>query len=475
MNETFYITTPIYYASGSPHIGHVYTSICCDILARWNRQILGNKSVFFQTGTDEHGQKIVEKAKEANLEILEFVNNKSNQFLKMTKDFEITNNNFLRTTNPEHKKLVQKYLQIAFDKGDIYLGEYKGYYCVGCERYFEEKDLDENKCCLIHKKKCEKKCEKNYFFFLSKYENQLLDFYKKNPDFISPKNKQDEIINRVKEGLRDISISRNKTDLNWGIEIPFDKTHITYVWFDALFNYLTGLEINKKEEFWPANIHIVGHDISWFHLVYWPIFLMSVNKELPKKVYSHGMILDKDGHKMSKSLNNAINPYEQIEKYGLDEFKYCLISTSPMGEDLKYNEEQVIKKINNELNNDLGNLISRVHTMIHNYFNGVIPQINLVGDYEKEFISEFDNFFEKYNKHIQNFELYKAINLVFEKVRYLNAYINKVEPWKQKDKQKLSSNINLLASAIKFLIFYLKPFMPNKVKLIEKQFRFQPF
>ena len=474
--EKFYITTAIDYPSGNPHIGHAYEKISADILSRWYKIILGEENCFLQIGLDEHGQKIYDTAKSQNKEVGDFLEEYYKKFLEMYKKLGIKEDYFIRTTDDKHKVLVQKFLQKSFDNGDIYLGKYEGFYCVGCERYYEKKDLDENLNCLIHKKKCEEKSEENYFFKLSKYEDKLLKFYEENPDFISPKSKRDLILNRVKEGLKDLSISRPKSSLTHGIEIPFDNNHICYVWFDALFNYYTGLLMNEKKDFWPCDVHIIGHDISWFHCVYWPAFLMSSNIEPPKKVFSHGMLLDKSGHKMSKSLGNVIDPNEQIEKFGVDEFRIYLMSIGTYGEDLKYDEDKLIEFINNVLNNEFGNLVSRVYSMTNKYFNGKTPKFleeNLEEQIDKEFIKEIDdNFFEKVKKEFENLNFHKVLDLIFEKIRFANSYINDCEPWKIKDKKRLEIVFNNLVSFLYFIKDFLKPFIPNKILLLEEQFNF---
>ena len=474
--RTFYVTTPIYYSSGSPHLGHAYTTIACDVIKKWN-ELLGVHS-FFTTGNDDHGQKIVEEAIKAKKDILKFVDEKAAEFKHLMEEMGSSFDYYVRTTNKDHKKFVQKMLQKAFDAGDIYKGVYEGLYCVGCEKYYTEKDAVEGKC-PIHKRKLNMINEESYFFKLSKYQKKLLDFYKKNPEFLSPKFRASEMLNRVKDGLKDVSISRNKESLSWGIELPFDKNHVTYVWFDALFNYLSSCYITKREKFWPADIHMVGYDISWFHTVYWPAFLMSVGYDLPKKVFSHGMILDKDGHKMSKSLGNVIDPFEMKEKYGLDELRYCLLASGSFGEDLNLSEELFVEKINNELNNDLGNLVSRVHAMVGKYFNGVVPESDykLSEFFDKksttDFLIEKLDIFDEFDKKMQNLEFNHALDLLWEAIREVNAYINKVEPWKIEDERRLGTVMNVLCSSIRLISCYLRCFMPLVAERIDEQYNFK--
>ncbi|MBR9676081.1 methionine--tRNA ligase [Candidatus Woesearchaeota archaeon] len=462
--DTFYVTTAIDYASGDPHIGHAYEKITSDVIARWNRGL--GKKVYFLTGTDEHGQKILDAAKNAKKDVKVFVEEKVAKFKKLCKDLEISNDYFVRTTDSDHKKFVQKTLQKSYDAGDIYLDKYSGLYCVGCERYYQESDLDKGDICKTHKTKCERVEEESYFFKLSKYEDKLLKLYKENPEFISPKSKQQEIINRVREGLQDISISR--INLKWGVPLPFDKKHVAYVWFDALFNYVSALENQDKKSFWPADVHIIGYDIMWFHTVYWPAFLMSTGYELPKKVFSHGMILDTEGHKMSKSLNNVVDPYDLIKEYGVEELKFYFLAMGAYGDDLNFSHDLFIEKINNDLNNDLGNLISRIHTMITKYFDSVIPTPSGLEKIDEDLIKKL-NFFEEFDNYMQALSFNKAIDLLWKSIREVNAYINKVEPWKIKDKVRLATIINILASSAKLFAEFVDCVMPEKSNRILKQ------
>ncbi len=466
--DTFYITTPIYYASGLPHLGHAYTSIACDVLARWNRNL--GKDVFFMTGTDEHGQKVAKNAAKKKVTPKEFVDDLIPEFKNLLKVMNISNDYFIRTTDEKHKKFVQKMLQKSYDAGDIYKDTYEGLYCVDCERYYKEDELIEGKICPDHKREVTKMKEENYFFRLSKYEKKLLDLYKKNPEFLSPFSKAQETINRVKEGLQDISISRHKNSLDWGIELPFDKDHVTYVWFDALFNYVSGLEINKKSDFWPANVHVVGKDIMWFHKVYWPAFLMSVGMDLPKKVFAHGW-WTVDGEKMGKSMGNVIEPVEVAQKYGVDEFRYFVMSVGTFGDDLDFSYSKFAEKINNELNNDLGNLVSRVHAMTGKYFAGSVPAKEIVTEEEINLISSLD-IFDRFDEHMQKLEFNKALELLWGAIRETNAYINRVAPWKEQDMKRLSTIINVLVFSVKVFSFYIDSFMPSKAQRLREQFNF---
>lgn len=479
--NTFYITTAIDYATGTPHIGHAYEKIAADVIARFQR--LNENHVFFLTGTDEHGQKVFEKAQENNQDVQKFVDEQSKKFKELVskKNLDLSNDYFIRTTQDEHKQFVQKMLQKAYDNGDIYLDEYDGLYCVGCEKYYGEDELIENNgvqnMCPIHKTKCRSVKQENYFFKLSKYEGFLLKYYEENPEFLSPKHRREEIINRVKGGLRDLSISRPKESLTWGIEFPFDSTHVTYVWFDALFNYLSATQYKELSQFsnhWPANIHIIGNDISWFHMVYWPAFLKSCGYELPKTVHAHGMVLDKDGHKMSKSLGNVVDPLDEIKEYGLDEFKYYIMSLGNFGDDCRYSNKEFEQVITNDLNNDLGNLVSRVYSMVQKYLNGVIPPINKkeLLEIDSQLLTYID-IREEFEQLINSFEIHKALQLVWSRIRELNAYINETQPFKVEDKKRREVIMQVLVNSLYNLTPYISIIMPQKAQNLADQLGFE--
>jgi methionyl-tRNA synthetase len=449
--DKFYVTTPIYYPNDVPHIGHAYTTIAADILARWNR--LRKKKVFFLTGTDEHGKKIQETAERNKKNPKEFVDELIPKFKNAWKDLEITYDKFIRTTDKEHEKVVKEILQKVYDKGDIYLSEYEGYYCTGCEAYYTEKDLEEG-CCPIHKTKIEKLKEESYFFKLSKYQKQLLDFYNKNPCFISPENKKQEVINRVKEGLKDLSISR--TSFDWGIPLPFNKKHVCYVWFDALFNYYSATKEKDKNKFWPADVHLIGKDILWFHAVYWPAFLISAGIELPKKIFAHGWwTFDKE--KISKSRGKVINVGELTSIAGVDSARYFLFRAAPFGEDGDFSEKALIDRHNNELANKLGNLVSRVSTLAEKY--GIEKTENKL--LKKLKLKEIE-------KLIDNYEFDKALNEIFAFVDVCNEYVQNKKPWETGNKKILYE----LIDSIKAIAILLWPFIPSTSEKIAKQFNF---
>jgi len=449
MVKKFYVTTPIYYPNDVPHIGHAYTTIAADVLARWNK--LQGKDVFFLTGTDEHGKKIQTAAKAKGKSPKKFVDELVPEFKKAWKKLNIDYDFFIRTTDKNHIKEVSKILQKVYDRGDIYKGEYEGYYCVDCEAYYLEKDL-EGGFCPIHKKKVELIKEESYFFKLSKYQKKLLEFYKKNPDFISPKKRSKEILNRVNEGLRDLSISR--TGLKWGVPFPFDKNHVTYVWFDALTNYYSATQEKGKNKFWPADVHLVGKDILWFHSVIWPAMLLSAGIELPKKVFAHGWWTF-DREKIAKSRGKVINVDSLVSIAGTDSARYFLLRETPFGDDGDFSEKALISRHNNELADKFGNLVSRVSNLIEKNGtekteNKLLKKLNL----------------KKIEKQIDNYEFDKALNEIFSFIDSCNEYVQKNKIWETKDKKKLYE----LKESILRVAWLLWPFIPETSEKIKKQF-----
>jgi methionyl-tRNA synthetase len=452
MAKKFYVTTPIYYPNDIPHIGHAYTTLAADILARWNKLI--GKEVFFLTGTDEHGKKIESVAKEKGKKPKEFVDELIPKFKEAWKKLNIDYDYFIRTTDSEHEKVVREILQKVYDKGDIYLGEYKGYYCTACEAYYTEKDLLGGNC-PVHKKKIELLKEKSYFFRLSNYQKRLLNLYEGHPEFILPERRRKEIINRVKEGLNDLSISR--TSFDWGIKIPFDKTHIVYVWFDALLNYYSATQMKDKGKFWPADVHLIGKDIIWFHTVYWPAILMSAGIELPKTIFAHGWWTF-NNEKISKSRGKVVNVDELISIAGVDSARYFLFRSTPFGEDGDFLEKALVARHNNELADKLGNLISRVSTLIEK---------NGIEKCENKLLKKLN--FRKIEKLFDNFEFDKVLNEIFAFIDICNEYVQKNKVWESKDKKILYE----LADSIKAIGILLWPFIPGTSEKIAKQFGFK--
>ncbi len=450
MTKKFYVTTPIYYPNDIPHVGHAYTTIVADTLARFHK-LLG-EDVFFLTGTDEHGKKIEECAQKVGKTPKEFVDDLIPKFKDAWNKLNIEYNRFIRTTDKDHEKNVQDILQKVYNKGDIYLGNYEGWYCTGCERYFTEKEL-ENGDCPIHKKPAVLLKEESYFFKLSKYQDKLLKLYKEHPEFIQPKSRRNEIITRVKEGLKDFSVSR--TSFDWGIKLPFDKKHICYVWFDALLNYHTAV---KEKKYWPADLHIMAKDIIWFHSVYWPAILLSAGLKLPKTNFAHGYwTFNKE--KISKSRGKIINVDELIALTGNpDSARYFLLRETAFGEDGDFSEKALIDRHNGELVNKLGNLVSRVSSLIEK------------GDLEvckNSLASKFN--FKKIQKLMENYEFDKALNEIFAFVDICNEYTQHKKPWETKNKKVLYE----LADSIKIIAIVLSPFIPGTCEKIANQFNFK--
>ena len=454
----FYITTPIYYVNDVPHIGHAYTTIVSDVLARWHR--LSGESVFFLTGTDDHGKKVATAAKEAGKTPQAFADSVVKRYHEAWKKLNISNDDFIRTTEPRHRKTVAEIIQLMQKAGDIYKGQYEGWYCIPDESFWTETQLVNCKCPECGRD-VETVKEESYFFRLSKYQDALLELYKKNPDFISPKNRRQEIINRVQAGLKDMSITRET--VKWGIPYPGDPKHVVYVWVDALTNYLSGIDYphSKFRKFWPADIHLMAKEILWFHAVIWPAILMSCNLPLPKKVFAHGW-LTIDGEKMSKSRGNVVDPIKLVEKYPLDAVRYFLVREIPLGDDGDFSEKALVQRINGELVSDLGNLASRVLTLAERCktFQG------------KDELSKKLNF-KKIENYVDNVELHHAINEIFAFVRSVNKYINEKEPWKLQGKELEQVVYNLLES-LRVISILINPFMPGTSEKLNKQLGVPP-
>ena len=457
--KKFYVTTPIYYPNDIPHVGHAYTTIAADILARWHK--LKGEDVFFLTGTDENAKKVFLAAQKKGIPIKEFVDKLSGDFKNAWEKLSIDYSRFIRTTDENHVKEVIKILEKTHKKGDIYKGFYEGYYCIGCEAYYTEKDLEDG-CCPIHKTEAELMKEESYFFKLSKYQKKLLEHYKKNPNFILPRKRAKEIINRVKGGLNDLSISRK--DYGWGIKIPFDNTHVVYVWYDALTNYYTATREKGKEKFWPADLHLVGKDIIWFHAVIWPAMLMSLEIKLPKTVFAHGWwTFDKE--KISKSRGKIINVDELISIAGSDSIRYFLFREGNFGEDIDFSKEKVIERHNNELADKLGNLVSRVSALAEKYgIEKAITHAHRANSQNKLF-NKFKA--KEIEKHFDNFEIDKALNLIFEFLHLCNEYVQEKKPWETHDKKVLFE----LVDSIRKINPYLGIFMPQTSQKIAKIFK----
>ena len=477
--DTFYITTPIYYVNDVPHIGHAYTSIACDVLARAKR-FQGDK-VLFATGTDEHGQKVEKAALASNETPVELANRVVERFKILWGKLDISYDDFIRTTEKRHVKAVEEIFKTVYKNGDIYLGEYEDWYCTPCETFWTETQLTNGNCPDCGRK-TEKLKEESYFFRMSKYQEPLLRHYDKYPDFIKPRTRMNEIYSFVHGGLRDLSISR--TSFRWGIPVPINDKHIIYVWFDALTNYLTvaGYPENqdKFEKIWPADVHVIGKDILRFHSVYWPAFLMSAGIDLPKKVFAHGW-WTVEGTKMSKSLMNVVEPNRLIDEFGVDPLRYFLLREVPFGLDGDFSLNAMTQRYNSDLANDLGNLFSRALTIIHKYFNGEVPSVHEAnrwpeGESEAENLKKktFETF-QKSKSLISELAFSQALTAIWELINAANKYIDSTAPWglaKKKEMEKLSLVSNTIVRLLKGKTLLLFPFIPETSGKMWKQLGF---
>ncbi|HLC58541.1 MAG TPA: methionine--tRNA ligase [Candidatus Nanoarchaeia archaeon] len=450
--KKFYITTPIYYINDIPHIGHAYTTVIADILARWHR--LKEEDVFLIVGTDENSQKTVQSSIKLGFNTPQkYADYMSEKWKETWKKLNISNDDFIRTTEERHTKLVLDFTEKVNKKKDIYKGTYSGLYCEGCEAFVTESDLNAEGLCPLHLKKPKEIQEENYFFKLSKYQNQLLRAINEK-NLVHPESRKNEIINFIKQGLRDISISRQS--LVWGIKFPKDEHHRFYVWFDALTNYL------HPKDYWPADLQIVGKDIIKFHCIIWPAMLMSAGYKIPKKVFAHGFFTV-NGQKMSKSLGNSIDPIELANKYGVDALRYYYAREIPFGNDGDFSEEQLKNRLNNELANELGNLVSRTLTIIEKNLSSEIKKDKS----DKELFKNLD--IKQIDKFMLDLEPHNAIAAIFHFIHSCNQYVNKKEPWKIKDKKELNKVLYNLTDAIRIISILIQPFLPETSEKIIKQ------
>jgi methionyl-tRNA synthetase len=459
--KKFYITTAIDYVNAQPHLGHLYEKVSTDVIARFHK-LLG-EDVFFLTGTDENAQKNEKAAKEANVDVNDFVKTNAEKFKEMDRIFNVSFDDFIRTTEKRHKDVVQLIFKRIFENGDIYKGYYEGLYCSGCEEFKTEKDLINDKC-PEHNKKPELIKEESYFFRLSKYEKEILKLLEN--EFVFPDQRRNEIISRIKEfGLKDLSVSR--TNISWGIDTPIDNKHKVYVWLDALLNYISALEYpdgKNYKKYWPADVHVIGKGINWFHSVIWPAVLLSAKIPVPKTILVHGYI-NVDGEKMSKSIGNVVNPFELVKKYQVDAVRYFLLREIPLVEDGNFTEKLLVERVNNELVANMGNFIHRTLTFLWNNFDGIVPEQKEYDFIDKEMEDYIKSVAEDVKKEMDEYNLDRAIKKISDFSSFCNQYFQKKEPWKTKDQNCLYLSVN----AVRTLAIILEPFIPESSEKLWKQ------
>ncbi len=474
MKEKFYLSTAIAYTSGKPHIGNTYEIVLSDAIARFKR--LEGYDVYFQTGTDEHGEKIQIKAQDAGVSPKEFVDDVSSQIKDIWDIMNTSYDKFVRTTDENHERVVQHIFKYMYDKGDIYKGEYSGLYCTPCESFWTESQLVNGKCPDCGRE-VEEKCEEAYFFRLSKYQDQLEKYIEEHPDFIQPASRKNEMINNfIKPGLQDLCVSR--TSFSWGIPVDFDSKHVVYVWLDALTNYITniGYDIDSQtdqfKKLWPADVHIVGKDIIRFHTIYWPCFLMSLDLPLPKKVFGHPWLIVGDG-KMSKSKGNVIYADDLVKEFGVDAVRYYFLHEMPFASDGLFTKELLVERINGDLANILGNLVQRTISMGKKYFDGKVTNKNVHDSVDEEFINDINSLYDNVCKKMDNLQVSDSLTEIFNLLRASNKYIDVTTPWTlakdEASKDRLETVLYNLLEAIRVSAELLNPFLTETSENIFKQ------
>ena len=468
----FYITTPLYYVNDEPHIGHAYTTILADVISRTRK--IQNDDVYFLTGTDEHGQKVQEAAEKRNVSPKDHVDEYVKRFKNTWKKLNIDYDYFIRTTDENHKKNVKDILSDLYKKGDIYFDEYEGLYSVSEERFITEKEKEEGSFRQIKKIK-----EKNYFFKMSKYKSKLIEHIKSNDSFILPKSRRNEILGFLNNDLNDLCISRPKKRLSWGIELPFDKDYVTYVWFDALINYISAIGYNddnkKFNYYWPADYHLMAKDILTTHCVYWPTMLMSCDIPLPKTIFAHGWWLI-DDIKMSKSLGNVIKPLDLADKFGSDALRYYLMRNMVLGQDASFTVDSFEKRYNADLANDFGNLVNRIFILISKNFDDKIPCKDTYDKLDNNFISDVEKLRDKANENYTNLKIHDGIENSISIIRLINKFLEDKAPWKtiKENKNQAGTTIYLSAEALRIGAILLYPIIPEKTNLILKSIKSSP-
>ncbi|MBR3505590.1 MAG: methionine--tRNA ligase, partial [Lentisphaeria bacterium] len=471
-NSTFYVTTPIYYVNDKPHIGHAYTTVLADVLARYHRA--AGDDVWFLTGTDEHGQKVQKAAEKNGMTPIEQCDSTVVRFQELWKRLGITNDDFIRTTEERHWKIVQAIMQDLYDRDLIYKAEYKGYYCVACERFFTEKDLIDGKLCPDCQREVDTIVESNYFFRMSKYQDWLIQYITEHPDFIQPAFRANETLGFLRKPLEDLCISRPKSRLSWGIELPFDPDYVCYVWFDALINYISaigyGVDQARFERYWTSCIHLIGKDILTTHSVYWPTMLHAIGLPMPKTIFAHGWWLT-GSRKMSKSLGNVVNPMDMADKYGVDAFRYFLLAAMTPGNDASFTEEDFLQRFNTDLANDLGNLLSRVVKLSIKNFGGTLPPPPPLQPLEMELLSKAGLAVKQLENELNAMKLDRGINAVMNVVREANKFLERTAPWtlaKEGKTDRLAAVLYTAAQTLDIVSGLLFPIMPEKMTQLRR-------